>query len=225
MSHNQVVFCWRHLTGLCLSHLWQIKVSWMPDLNLGHKGVTTLRTLCQIGFTSGNYSWQRVTKYWAAVSAHFHAAPPRHGSCCQRTIPLKVTWLQLRWLQKCLRGSWAGRWTPQGPGCTCWLFVCGGRTSMMWDPCPWIPCFLSFRRHCPQCPPQLCEERSQGLECWVTQVAAMDPAQCPSEGATGSSETSPDHGDIWWHQDEELVRVSGGMPLMWPFTCARFFFN
>ena len=91
MSHNQVVYCWRHLTGLCLSHLWQIKVSWMPDLNLGRKGVTTLRTLCQIGFTSGNYSWQIVTKYWAAVSADFHAAPPRHGSCCQRTIPLKVT--------------------------------------------------------------------------------------------------------------------------------------
>ena len=145
-------------------------------------------------------------------------APAARGPSLRRS-PHK----QLRWLQKCLRGSWAGRWTPQGPGCTCWLFVCGSRTSMMWDPCPCILCLLSFRRHCPQCSPQLCEERSQGLECWVTQVAAMDPAQCPSEGATGSSETSPDHGDIWWHQDEELVRVNGGMPLMWPFTCAIFF--
>ena len=63
----------------------------MPDLNLWHKGVTTVRTLCQIGFTSGNCSWQRGTKYWAAVSADFPAAPPHHGSCCQGTTPPKVT--------------------------------------------------------------------------------------------------------------------------------------
>ena len=194
MSHNQVVFCWRHLTGLCLNHLWQIKVSWMPDLNLGHKGVTTVRTLCQIGFTSGNCSWQRGIKYWAAVSADLRAAPPRHGSCCWRTIPLKVT-------------PWATQVAADVPQRFLGRKVNTTRPRLhmlalyLWQqdfhvvgPCPCIPCLLSFRRHCPQCPPQLCEERSQGLECWVTQVAAMDPAQCPSQGATGSSETSPDCG-------------------------------
>ena len=187
--------------------------------------MTTVRTLCQIGFTSGNCSWQRVTKYWAAVSADFHGAPPLHGSCCLGPLLWRSPHQELRWLQMCLRGSWAGRWTPHGPGCTCWLFVCRGRISMWWDPCPWIPCLLSFRRHCPPCRLQLCEERSQGLECWVTQVAAINPAKCPSKGATGSSEMSPNRGDIWWHQGEELVRVNGGMPLMWPFPNADCFFN
>ena len=38
--------------------------------------------------------------------------------------------------------------------------------------------------------------RGVGLECQVTQVAAMYPAQCPFKGATESSETSLDGGDI-----------------------------
>ena len=143
------------------------------------QGVTTVRPLGQIGFTSGNCSWQRGTKYWAAVSADLHGAPSQHGSCCLGATALKVTPRGLRWLQMCLRRSWAGRWTPQGPGCTGWLFVCGSRTSVWWDPCPCIPCLLSFRRHCPQCLLHPCDERSQGLECRVTQVAAIHPSALP----------------------------------------------
>ena len=53
--------------------------------------MTTVRTLCQIGFTSGNCSWQRGTKYWAAVSADFCGAHSHHDSCCLGATALKVT--------------------------------------------------------------------------------------------------------------------------------------
>ena len=72
------------------------------------------------------------------------------------------------------------------------------RTSVWWDTWARVTSLLSFRRHCPPSPPQLCEMRKPvAWSAEVTQVAAMDPAQCPSEDATRPSETSLDGGDIW----------------------------
>ena len=58
----------------------------------------------------------------------------------------------LKWLQVWVKVSWAERWAPHGPGCTCWLFACSGRTSVWWDSCSWIPCLLSLRRDGPKVP-------------------------------------------------------------------------
>ena len=176
--------------------------------------MTTVRTLCQIGFTSGNCSWQRVTKYWAAVSADFHGAPPLHGSCCLGPLLWRSPHQELRWLQMCLRGSWAGRWTPHGPGCTCWLFVCGRRTSVWWDSCPWIPCLLSLRRHCPQMPSAALwgEEPWPGVLSNTGGYYGSSPV--PFQGCHRVLWGIPNHGNIWWHQSEELVRVNVEMLLL-----------
>ena len=48
-------------------------------------------------------------------------------------------------------------------------------------------------------PSALCSSVRRRVRAWSAelQVAARDPAWCPSKGSTGSSETSPDCGDIW----------------------------